>query len=164
MIRAALVDDNDQDLKIAGRLTQVGLPCDPIKPGPNADELRTKLASDLQKKKYNVVILDYRLDDSTPSISYRGRTVAASLKDRFPSIPIVLLTTEQKLQRWVEHNPNVRDLFDLQILKNRLSSRAGRVEAAQGIRDLAIGYQRIARAIERAPGASPWSTAAKTMG
>src|SRR5712692_7589313 len=96
-VRAVFVDDDPSDLKIASRLTRAGLPCEAMTPPDSLDELIQELQQKL-KSEINIVLLDYRLDTQSfgSHANYRAGSVAAAVKERFPTSPVVLVTTEQK--------------------------------------------------------------------
>lgn len=147
--RAVLVDDVQDDLKYAQRLTRNNLVCDPLLAKESFDELRTALHNKLSKEGYDVAILDYRLDDApshteATAATYRGGSVAAELKEQFPDKPVVLLTTKLKLEEALVDRPRVRNLFDLQVLKGDLRTPTERDLAATKIADLARGFARVA--------------------
>ncbi|MFY0572496.1 response regulator [Archangium lansingense] len=159
---AVLVDDQEESLLYADRLTNSGLPCKKLKPMKQAQEL----VSAIRREKYDVVLLDYRLDDSN-EVAYRGGTVAAQLKEALPDIPVVLLTSEAKLRQSLEHNPQIYGLFDLKLLKEELRKPEQWKLQATRIRDLAMGYREIATGVgETSKGteAAVWSTLAKLLG
>ncbi|HXH90216.1 MAG TPA: response regulator [Thermoanaerobaculia bacterium] len=139
IIRAALVDDADDDLKIAGRLLRTGIQCDPIRP-PDEENSFEQLINQLRAGNYDIVLLDYRLDDEVPR-GYRGGTVAARLKEFHPDMPVVLLTTEEKLEASVRHNPRVAALFDHLVLKEDLAHADTRKRRAAEMHDLVASYQ-----------------------
>lgn len=159
--RGVLLDDNREDLKIAGRLTRAGFPCDGLLAPGTLDALREELHTGIASGKYTIALLDYRLDAEHPDgpdgfLPYRGGTVAAELKEQFPDTPVVLITTEEKLQASLRHNPRVRTLFDHVILKGALTSRSGRVAAAAELKDLDEGFGLIRRKIAATQDPEPW--------
>jgi CheY-like chemotaxis protein len=160
-IRAVLVDESDQDLKYAERLTRSGLSCAPKKPQKSLSEL----VQDLIDGNYDVFLLDYRLDempaDSGPD--YRGGSVAAKLKERVPDLPVVLVTTEQKHQASLEHNPQVRGLFDFDVRKEDLARLSGQRKAAEQLTDLAVGYRKIRQVLTGQGEAISWKAIARVM-
>lgn len=138
-ITAALVDDSDDDLKIANRLKPTGIVCAAIRP-PNEENSFERLTEQLRTGNYDVVLLDYRLDDEVQH-GYRGGTVAARLKEFHPDLPVVLVTTEEKHEQWVRHNPRVAALFDHVVLKEDLSRGLSRAQRAAEIHDLVASYR-----------------------
>ena len=140
-IRAIFVDDDPSDIKLADRLSRGGLECVGLVPPDSLDELVEVLTERLKSGR-NLVLLDYRLDtqSSASHADYRGGSVAAAVKERFPLCPVVLVTTEQKFQRSVAHNPSVRAVFDHQILKDDLHRPSQRSRIATDLLDLAHGY------------------------
>lgn len=167
-MRAVLIDDSKQDLNYAKRLTDAGLLCDPLEPPATLDLLLAQLREDLEEHTYDVVLLDYRLDDEprdqTTRAVYRGGTVAAALKEYYPDIPLVLVTTEAKLERWLSHNPRVRRLFDFKILKESLNKPRERAVVAKQVKNLALGYRSISDAVlEESVAQAPWATISGVM-
>jgi DNA-binding NarL/FixJ family response regulator len=137
-VTAILVDDQESSLRYADRLTQAGLDCNKLKPLKQSQDL----VNSIRQADCDVVILDYRLDDSN-EVAYRGGTVAAQLKEALPDLPVVLLTSEAKLRQSLEHNPQIYRLFDLQLLKEDLHKPEQWKLQASRIKDLALGYRQI---------------------
>jgi hypothetical protein len=78
-------------------------------------------------------------------VQYRGGTVAGFLRDEDPDLPIILLTSEQKLHDWVESRPGMKDVFDWTLVKSDISGPEG----------AALGYAKVldfAQAWEQARG------------
>lgn len=161
-IRAVLVDESNEDLKYADRLTRSGLTCERQKPTKSLSQLVQLLIDG----DYDIFLLDYRLDempaDSGPD--YRGGSVAAKLKERNPELPVVLVTTEQKRRESLEHNPQVRGLFDFDVLKEDLARLSDQRRAAQQLTDLAVGYRRIREVLARQSKSVSWKAIARVMG
>jgi len=160
-VTAILVDDQEESLLYADRLTKSGLPCNKLKPLKQAQDL----VNSIRQGEYDVVILDYRLDDSN-EVAYRGGTVAAQLKEALPDLPVVLLTSEAKLRQSLEHNPQIYGLFDLRLLKEELQRPEQWKLQATRIRDLALGYRAITTQVgESSKGteAAAWSALAKLL-
>lgn len=158
--RALLVDESAKDLKLAGRLEASGLPCLPLLPSPSLDSLLGDIADALGRGRANIVLLDYRLDEELGPEggrpNYRGGAVAAAVKERFPTTPIVLVTSQEKLRHSLEANPRVRDLFDLEVMKRDLNDFRRRPVEAARISDLAAGFEKLALAANRARSKDPW--------
>lgn len=147
-VKAVLVDDSQTDLKYAHRLTRSGLSCEALLPPPTSEELRDQIAARVANRTCDIILLDYRLDAETGEASvarsYRGGTAAAELREHLPDLPIVLVSTEQKLQDGLAGKSEVRSLFDHTILKQRLASRGERPAVVTELRSLAHGFRRIA--------------------
>ena len=156
--RAVLVEDSEVDRAFADRLTRLGLPCEHIAP-PAA---RGELIARIEKGKYGLVILDYRLDDRGPG-TYRGGTVAADLKERCPGLPIVLFTTAEKRKGFVENNPALRELFDFVVMKESIAEKKARALIVEQLIDLAKGFKRINRTLARTAKAGGFERVAKLM-
>jgi CheY-like chemotaxis protein len=147
-VRAVLIDDSVEDLKYADRLTKNGFSCEGLSPPATAEELRQAIAERVRDGLCDVVLLDYRLDAEPVEAGsarrrYRGGTVAAQLKEYVPKVPIVVVTTEQKLRDSLRDNPQIRRLFDYQILKSRLAARSERNAVVEELTALAEGFAKI---------------------
>jgi CheY-like chemotaxis protein len=163
-VTALLVDDNADDLKIAERLSRVGLATTAIRATGTADGLREVLETKIAELKPSVVFLDYRLDDAEledgTRASYRGGTIAAQLKEHHPELPLILLTTETKLHEWLDASPRIKDLFDHLVLKSEVNDAKGRASVAAVASDLGSGYEAVFDAYKRAEG---WAAIARAM-
>jgi CheY-like chemotaxis protein len=146
-IRTLLIDESMADLRIAQRLSNVGLPCEPLRPPADIGSLQETLDRTLSNDEYDAVLLDYRLDEEMDEElgrpNYRGGTLAAWIKEKFPHVPVILVTTEAKLEDWLANNPTVRTLFDLEVMKRDLLGRKDRTVVAEGILDLISGFKAI---------------------
>jgi hypothetical protein len=147
-IRAVLVDDNSDDLRYAERLTRDGIDCDKLPPPSTSEELRRQIAARRARNECDIVLLDYRLDaEGTATESrrdYRGGTVAAELREHLPDLPIVLVSTEEKLRKGLAGKSDVRGLFDHKVLKQRIASRSERKAVVVELLDLAEGFRKVA--------------------
>ncbi len=162
-IRAVLVDDSIDDLRYAERLTRDGLACDTLPPPSSSEELRRQIAERRAKSECDIVLLDYRLDaEGTATESrrdYRGGTVAAELREHLPDLPIVLVSTEEKLRSGLAGKSDVRGLFDHKVLKQRIASRSERKTVVVELLDLAEGFRNVAS--EKGEG---WERIARVIG
>lgn len=139
-----LIDDNAEDHKIAGRLTSSGLQCRAIGPGGSLDALVSEVEQRADSGEADAVILDYRLDDTDSGgeqFPHRAGTLAAELKEHRPLLPLVLLTTEGKLQQWLFRTPQVHALFDLLVLKPETTTEGGRKRIVVAVDDLTVGFR-----------------------
>lgn len=136
---AVLVDDQESDRqRYSELLSSDDLAVVPIAP---ADQMETvdAIEETCPSDTPSVVILDYRLDEA-PSVRYRGGSLAAAIRDRVADIPLVLLTTEVKLEG-LEHRAGVEDLFDWRLLKARVPK--DRARTRERLVDLATTYWRL---------------------
>lgn len=145
--KAVIVDDNASDLTYADRLTRDGLDCLGIEPPLSSEELRREIDRLFKSKECDVLLLDYRLDAEKLSTgerrNYRGGSAAAEVREWIPDLPIVLITTEPKLQANLRTKSEVMRLFDHTVLKSDLASRHNRKQVVIELCDLASGYQSI---------------------
>lgn len=149
IVRAVVVDDSDEDLKHADRLSSGDLACSKLSPSDTAEELCAVIVDLKQAGKCDVVILDYRLDSevdggSGVSRRYRGGTAAALLKEVAPELPVVLMTTEAKYEASLTGRSEVRRLFDHTVLKSAIVDRERRPGVRLGVTALARGFATIA--------------------
>ncbi len=148
-VHGVLVDDSEEDLKYADRLSRDRFVCQSLPPPPTTEELRREVEQRRANALCDIVLLDYRLDAEGTATAgqkrpYRGGTVAALLKEYMPDLPVVLITTEEKLRQSLTGKPQVRNLFDHQILKQRLVDRGTRDAVVRELVDLAVGFKAIA--------------------
>jgi len=162
-LRGILIDDDEEDLKNARRLQEAGFPCIGLRVAATVDEMIDEVEEHLGDADSTAILLDYRLDDHIVADKdekvrgYRGGTVAAALKERFPGLPIVLVTTEEKLHKSLEHNPEVYGLFDYQIMKDEFVAQTKLQTVVEKLRALTSGYQAITRTVNADTLTDPWS-------
>lgn len=136
-----LIDDQDKHLTASLRTKEVldfeWLPLQPV----------TKLAVEIVKKSPAIVALDYRLDEAPEGLEaedvYKGSALAQHLRDGAigePSsdFPIVLVSTEEKLEKLYAPDKTAHDLFDRVYRKEVLTSERDRIRAE--LVALASGY------------------------
>ncbi len=151
------IDDNAEDrTRIARLLEQKELPIDgrfePVDP--------IKLRDAVLAEKPDLVALDFRLDDEDlPENNYKGGALAQILREALletPALdfPIILVSTEENIKQIYSIDKTSHDLFDQKYMKGRLSDRAYRKICHQEILSLALGYKRIAAALEEGRGAA----------
>ena len=155
-VRALAIDDDDESRTTLERLSRYGVQCTAIPP-PRADAFPEEIFARIEQEEIDVVLLDFRLDDQAPPedtpVSYRGGMLAAAIKEKLP-IPIVLVTTEEKLREYVTDNPRIRSLFDHTLLKSQIGGRPReRQRAGTEITDLAKGFRQIRHALHH-PGSA----------
>ena len=153
-VRALAVDDDDESRTTLERLSRYGVRCDAVPP-PKADALPEQILARIERDEIDVVLLDFRLDDQALSgdapVSYRGGMLAAAIRERI-LIPIVLVTTEDRLREYVADNPRIRSLFDFTLLKSQIGGRLSeRKSAGIQIIDLARGFRSIRCILEDHP-------------
>ncbi len=155
-VRALAIDDEDGSRTTFERLNRYGVRCDAIAP-PKPEAFHEEIFRRIERDQIDVVLLDFRLDDQAlpndAPVSYRGGMLAAAIKERL-LIPIVLVTTEEKLREHVADNPRIRGLFDHTLLKPQIGGRPKeRKSAGAQIIDLARGFREIRASMERADSA-----------
>jgi hypothetical protein len=128
LINALVVDDDEAESGAIVDLLNSSdrLDAQAMRPLQQLEETGKEILNRLPEGAPRVLLLDYRLEDNVASgeaVTYRGGTVAGYLRDRDPELPIVLLTSEQKLHDWVESRPRVKQVFDWTLLKEELSSQ-----------------------------------------
>jgi CheY-like chemotaxis protein len=139
--RAVLVDDNESESRLlAELLSSDDLDVQVLLPGSSIDDTIESIQQALADGETPVVLLDYRLDDRTDDVRFRGGSVAGGLKDRHPEIPVVLFTTDEKLQQWVAKRPGMEELFDSRVLKGSITDETRRDAARAQIVDLGRGW------------------------
>lgn len=151
--RAIFVDDDESARKDVERLGKYGLDCRTMSP-PAPNDLDSELLAPIRDGEVDVVLLDYRLDDMPSegglAVSYRGGMLAAAVRELDPGIPIVLVTTEEKLRSFVDRTPSIRELFDWQLSKGWLQRGVEeRRRIADQLIDLARGFRMIDEAVTR---------------
>ena len=128
-VRAVIVDDDpDESEALADLLREsgTGLEVEAIKPSEHVESTAETVLKALPDGHPRVLLLDYRLEDNAQEghgVHYRGGTVAGHLRDEAPDLPIVLLTSEQKLHDWVESRPGMKGVFDWTLVKSEILSR-----------------------------------------
>ncbi len=155
-VRALAIDDEDGSRMTLERLNRYGVRCDAIAP-PKPEAFHEAIFRRIERDHIDIVLLDFRLDDQAlpndAPVSYRGGMLAAAIKEKL-LVPIVLVTTEEKLREHVADNPRIRGLFDHKLLKSQIGGRPKeRQVAGAQIIDLARGFREIQASIERAKGA-----------
>ena len=123
----------------------------------------------LDLQTFDGLILDLRLDQfpnwqpdsEAGKAEFRATTLAQEIRTRATEdskafqTPIVLLSTDERLQQSYTRDDTSHDLFDLKCLKSDISNDAKRAEViAYQLLSLARGYQEIAavRSKKRGPG------------
>ena len=158
-VNAILIDDNPEDRDRFRRLERHGMPCTAIAP-PSLEEVQDAVVASVNDGTYNLVLVDFLLDQEAPkhgkSASYRGSTPAALVKERCPDVPVVLVTTEERYRDYVEHRSDLGALFDFVLSKKEVRTKEDRVIAAQRLRDLALGFQKLRVAIESEDSKTRW--------
>jgi CheY-like chemotaxis protein len=131
-VRALIVDDDEKErTALADLLNGAGaeLTVTAVAPAADVEGTAAMIRERLPDGEPRLLLLDYRLEDNPLSgsehASFRGGTVAGYIRDVDPDLPIVLLTSEEKLHEFVERRPGVKDFFDWTLLKSAISNRAG---------------------------------------
>ncbi len=156
-VRALAIDDEGGSRTTLERLKRYGVRCDAIAP-PRPEAFHEEIFTRIERDHIDIVLLDFRLDDQAlpddVPVSYRGGMLAAAIKERL-LIPIVLVTTEEKLREHVADNPRIRGLFDYTLLKSQIGGRPKvRKSAGAQIIDLARGFREIRASLDRAASVS----------
>jgi hypothetical protein len=133
MYNGFLIDDEERASVIAfaellnsaqpEKLSITYLPLDELAP----------LGFTLVEKRPSVVIMDYRLDETSSGLDsqnrYKGTALAQIIRDKIaqnmiPEFPIVLLSAEEKIRKHLAHNDANRDLFDYIFSKEDISENS----------------------------------------
>lgn len=158
-VRAMLLDDNEDDREMFGRLSQYGLPCTAMAP-PLLSAVEEEVVIPVNDGTYDLVLVDFLLDqestDSAQSVTYRGSTPAALLKDRCPHVPVVLVTTEDRYREYIEQRTELSTLFDFVVSKREVRDRDGRRDVAEKLQDLALGFRKLRSVVEIQDAAARW--------
>lgn len=149
-VRALILDDDPTESDSLADLLNTGddLEVTTTQPMQKIDETAEAVLRELPDGETRLLLLDYRLEDDREQdkpVQFRGGTVAGHLRDVDPELPIVLLTSEQKLHDWVERRPGMKQVFDWTLVKSEISDVDG----------AAVGHAKIvdfARAWEQARG------------
>lgn len=154
--RAVLVDDDASEGDSIAKVLDDGatLACSAQQPAEGFDATVSALRDALGDAGPRVALLDYRLDDHELSdggqAQFRGGTVAGFLRDVAPEVPIVLVTSDEKLRAWVQTRPGVEDVFDWTLVKQEIVRR-GRVGALRAqVADIARTWATLTMASETA--------------
>jgi hypothetical protein len=108
------------------------------------------LANELLEKKPNIVALDYRLDEKLTTIkpdqTYKGSALAQHLRDVAidhpeQDFPLILVSSEDKLQKLYRPDRTAHDLFDRVYTKAEIRTQSERVQAE--CIDLCAAYARL---------------------
>lgn len=139
-VKVLIVDDDAKESKnFAALLNGAGddLVCDTTQPAKTVEKTAKLIEERLPAAKdARLVLLDYRLDDHQDT-EFRGGTIAGYLRDQDPDLPIVLLTSEDKLHEWVERRPGMKQHFDWTLLKTDLAAKDAGASAHAQLVDLA---------------------------
>ena len=165
-VNAILLDDNKDDRETFRRLERYGLRCEAIAP-PSLAELQEEVVSKVDDGTYDLVLVDFLLDQEATepgqAVTYRGSAPAVLLKDRCPHIPVVLVTTEDKYHDYIEHRPELSELFDFALPKSRVRSQGDRQVVADELRDLALGFRQLRSIVAGEDADARWETLRKVL-
>ncbi|EBV3599638.1 hypothetical protein DOI34_24015 [Salmonella enterica subsp. enterica serovar Virchow] len=109
-----------------------------------------ELAKELLDKKPDIVALDYRLDEKLtkikPDQTYKGSALAQHLRDVAidhpeQDFPLILVSSEEKLQKLYRPDRTAHDLFDRVYAKSEIRTESERVQAESF--DLCVAYDRL---------------------
>lgn len=111
----------------------------------------TVLIEKIKTKKYQGLILDWRLDDvSSKKTKRKAVSRAAALaqeirtreaEKKMPSLPIVIWSQESRLKNSYKSDFTSHDLFNLVFKKEEIAENAGKIH--NELISLALGYKRI---------------------
>ena len=133
MYRAVFVDDRSEEQQYMTRLARVSnqdIAWSFSLPDSNVE----KFADGLFLAKYDLIVLDYRLDevpnyDSEKQVvnRYRAATLAQYLRERgtqstSQDVPIVVLSQEPNVHQFYDPDLTAHDLFDLVLLKKEINN------------------------------------------
>lgn len=94
-------------------------------------------ARELLEKKPDILVLDYRLDENltkiTPDQAYKGSALAQHLRDIAidrpdQDIPLILVSSEEKLRKFYRPDRTAHDLFDRVYTKAEIRTDSVRVQ------------------------------------
>jgi hypothetical protein len=155
-VRAVLLDDNDAEARsLCGLLQSDDLVLDAMVPRASIDDTLADLEAVSAADGAKVVLLDYRLDDRSTSVRFRGGSVAGGLKDRHPDVPVILLTTDEKLRQWVAKRPGMEELFDWTLIKGDINDEATRGRSRAEVIGIARGW-RLLNTADRGSASDVW--------
>lgn len=144
-VHALIVDDDvGESSSLAELLSGADLTVEATQPLANVEETAGAILDALPDGKPRVLLLDYRLEDNTlegNSVQFRGGTVATYVRDKDPELPIVLLTSEQKLHEWVERHPGMKNVFDWTLVKANIAADEGAAHGRAKITDFARAWE-----------------------
>ncbi|HWW68267.1 MAG TPA: response regulator [Solirubrobacterales bacterium] len=141
-------DDRDESESLADLLNKSGndLVCTAVQPYGSVEVTAKLIREQLDTDAPRLLLLDYRLADHQMAngrvADFRGGTVASHVRDEDPDLPIVLLTSEEKLHQWVERRPGMRQHFDWTLLKSSVAAKDHGVRAHAYLVDFALTWQR----------------------
>jgi hypothetical protein len=141
--KAVLVDDDVSEGDSIARVLDARetLTCVAQRPAETFGETVETLRAALGPAGPRVALLDYRLDDHELAdggqAQYRGGTVAGFLRDVDPSIPIILVTSDEKLRAWVQTRPGLESVFDWTLVKQEIVRRGRASSLRQQVADIA---------------------------
>ncbi len=149
-VRALIVDDDKKERTALADLLNgagAGLEVTAVAPAADVEATAAMIRKELPDSGPRLLLLDYRLEDNpltgSEHASFRGGTVAGYIRDVDPDLPIVLLTSEEKLHEFVERRPGVKDFFDWTLLKSTISNRAGAAAGHTKIVEFAEAWRRV---------------------
>lgn len=152
--RAVLVDDDAAEGDSIAKVLDDGttLTCTAQRPAEDFDATVTLLREALGTEGPRVALLDYRLDDHVlqdgRQAHYRGGTVAGFLRDLDPTVPIILVTSDEKLRAWVQTRPGVESVFDWTLVKQRIVKRGSAPDLRAQVSDIARTWAQLEIAAE----------------
>jgi hypothetical protein len=147
--KAVVVDDDQGESTLLVRLLNGQdelLQCEAIRPKDSVEQTAEAVFTQIRHRGPRVLLLDYRLGEHAietgSTVTYRGGTVAGYVRDEDPDLPIVLLTSEEKLHEWVERRPGMKEHFDWTLLKNEIAAEDGGAAARAKLVDYATAWHK----------------------
>jgi CheY-like chemotaxis protein len=148
-VQVVIVDDDATESESLAELLTAsgdGLQASALRPSGQLQKTAKEVLERLPASVPRVLLLDYRLEEDVAkkdAVTYRGGTVADYLRDQDPELPIVLLTSEQKLHDWVETRPRMKQAFDWTLLKENLSNPDAAAEGAVKLIEFAGAWDQV---------------------
>jgi CheY-like chemotaxis protein len=148
-VRVLIVDDDAaESTLLAGLLNKSGdgIVCEVARPHGTVEATAKLIKERLDTDDPRLLLLDYRLEDHQTddgdTADFRGGTVAGYVRDQDPDLPIVLLTSEEKLHLFVERRPGMKQHFDWTLLKNEVAAKDDGAVAHTRLVDFALTWDR----------------------
>lgn len=147
-VKVLIVDDDAaESALLAGLLNKGGddLVCEVARPRGSVEATAALIKERLDTDDPRLLLLDYRLEDHRTDdgdiAAFRGGTVAGYVRDQDPDLPIVLLTSEEKLHLFVERRPGMKQHFDWTLLKEKVAAKDDGAVAHARLVDFALTWE-----------------------
>lgn len=146
-VEVLIVDDDEKESSLlAELLNECGseLNCVAIQPSKDITLTVSAVRKALTGDGPRLLLLDYRLEDhDLPDggrVEFKGGTVAGYLRDEDPDLPIVLLTSEEKLHDFVERRPGMKQQFEYTVIKRKVAEDGGAAHVQAELADFATTW------------------------